>query len=140
MRIIRFVSVFCAFVSASNASASANEIWNCVFDPHIGVSGFTTTSTIQIHGDELSWRPYGGTLPNGQPLGNAFSYRVLEDNDLGIVAVNSKAFKTPNFGTVIGIEVILVDKATGVLRVGHLGTSGANFSGDNVWEGKCKLK
>jgi hypothetical protein len=132
------LSMNVAIVYLISTPALAADSWNCTFLAFDGPPGITSHVTIQVDGDKLDWLLASYDIPNPKIhiVPSALHYRVMENNGVGIVAVSSQARTDKEVGSVINSETIAIDKTTGVLRAGVVGTNGVH---DNL-SGACRQK
>jgi hypothetical protein len=112
-----------------------DETWNCTFKIMEGdAKGFDGIAKIQVVGDTLNWQPDPGR-------GATFPYPVLQNNEVGIVAVVSQARMWKPMGQqdnhmvpLIGANAITLDKSSGDLRMGSIASNGVH----NLNEGHCQ--
>jgi len=70
---------------------------------------------LQLHGDELLWEP------KELLESSALRFKILENNEVGIVAAAPHAYADRSLGRIIGFEAIVIDKASGRMRLGNMG-------------------
>ena len=63
-------------------------------------------------------------------------YQVLDDNDVGIVAANSRSMVFGSLGPLIGAAIIVINKSNGELHIGSVVQDGAH----DLQVGHCGLE
>jgi hypothetical protein len=100
---------------------------------------------IEINGGWLDWKIEVGVLgPDFRPVPDGhggyklqtvtFRKRILENNDIGIVAADPQSRIDPQIGPLIGSEITIVWKATGELYDGSVMLNGPHA----LMNGQCK--
>jgi len=144
----------CMLLFMFGQPSSAAEIWFCTTH-NVSMPGSTELSPghdqIKIEADDLAWT-YGTAASS--PMRH---YHVLVNNDVGAVAEFAQATSSPAPLTITGLSpdqaaalmarlhppspmidayVIALDKKSGVLRTGSVGTKGIHEN----WTGECQLQ
>jgi hypothetical protein len=116
----------------------AADSWECAFVVFDGPPGITSHATVKLDGGMFDWiiAPLDVSIPPTHIVPPAMRYRILENNNVGIVAVSSRARIDKTFGALITAETIALDKTNGRLHVGVVGTNGVH---DNL-SGTCRPK
>ena len=119
--------------------AVAADRWTCSFKDLTGSlpPGWQGEARIQVSGEWLEW-----TVPTVMPdsHGNmhvnqtTFRHRILNNNADGLVAVTSEVNKAADVGLIVLAEVIVLEKATGKLRMGSVTTNGVH----DLLNGQCR--
>lgn len=115
------------------------ESWKCTFTDDFLPSGVHNIAKVDISGDKLLWRvqfPTQPLTPNAGTKWEAFPSQVLENNDVGIVAVSSQAKLDRSAGPLLGAEVIVIKKSNGDLRVGSIAANGVH----DLMRGSCRAE
>lgn len=135
---MRNLSIIALAACLISTPALAADAWDCTFLAFDGPPGITSHVTIQIDGDKLDWilDPYDIPIPKMHIVPGVLRYRVIENNNVGIVAVFSQARIDKDAGPVISSETIVINKANGALHAGVAGTNGVH---DNL-SGTCRPK
>ena len=123
--------------AAAPSGSSATETYRCEWKILSGSSkGRDGESKIEISGNVLKWfvRAAAPFLPKPQISYTEFSYKILERNKVGVVAVTSDSYVVPDLGPVVGAQVLSIRKSDGALYVGGVGVNGVS----EHWKGHCK--
>jgi hypothetical protein len=130
------VPLFCF----TSVSALAAETWGCSFAPTSGSArGLQGDAEIQIEANALSWRVLVVKAPLNPDAGakrEAFPYKLLENNSVGIVAVSSQSRMDEHVGPLVGATVVTIRKQSGELRMGSVMANGEH----DLLSGHCELK
>jgi hypothetical protein len=131
-------SVVVLAVGLISTSALGAEAWDCKFKAFDGPPGISSHVTIRLNNDKLDWmlQPFDIPVPATHITPPIIQYRVLENNNIGIVAVSSRARIDKDFGILISSETVAIDKSSGALHAGIVGTNGVH---DNL-SGTCRPK
>ena len=134
------VLVAAALRSGADAEAPArhvaDELMTCEFQ-HLLRDGtkFPGEVNLQITDDFLLWfEPSVLVRPETRAGYEGLRYKILERNEVGIVAVRSSAFSDTDVGEVLNARVLTIKRSDGTLRIGSTGTSGAVV----LANGSCK--
>jgi hypothetical protein len=96
-----------AVIIALIAQPAAADIWSCSY------GGFGTShSTVNVS--------YRVTQTSFEQVGAAIGYRLLENNDLSVVAVWSSSYAPPDSSIQMGAAVIVIGKKDGQLLIGNV--------------------
>ena len=121
-----FVSTLCV----AGSPALAAQKWDCMFTRLLGAAeGLPGEARVEIDSDAFNWEVLspGPTLkPIADPVWTKFEYRVLENNDTGVVAVSSEAQVNRDVGPLVGATIITISKPSGDLRMGSVMTKGVH--------------
>jgi hypothetical protein len=124
--------------------AFAADSWDCTFARVSGsAKGSAGIAKIHIDGNTLNWLlppPYATDTRNKW---TTFPYRLLENNDVGIVAVTTEARVYEGMGSlyngigpVVGATIIILNKSNGDFHTGSVMANGAH----DLLSGRCKLE
>lgn len=135
--------VFCCFLLAMSTHAAAASKWDCSY-VLVSVSGVPEMVTprghvrFQIDGDEFKRvpDPWIGPKPLVPIPADTFRYKLLENNDVGIVAARSQSRANPDVGPLIGATVVTINKTSGELREGSVMANGEH----DLLTGHCVSK
>ena len=116
-----------AFAAAS-ASSKAGKTWDCVYASY-GSSRPAEMTDMSLIQDGSMLKIAGAEF---------LEYRILEDNDVGIVAVRSYA-EVSKTSKHLGADVLVIDKRTMDFRKGNVFVEGARAD-NTVRNGTCSLK
>ena len=125
--------------------ALASEKWECTFtDAEFLPPGSTGVARVEINDNVFIWSVATPKLTwpsHREPkfVGTewvAFSSRVLENNELGVVAVSSESKIDESGQPRVVAQVYIIEKRTGKLRVSGVSVDGA----DNGMQGQCVAK
>jgi hypothetical protein len=120
------------------APAYAGQIWDCTVRKSDVPPAIGNHSIFIVEGDDLrtTTGPVDITVPELHIPAATFHYRILENNDVGLVAVTTQARNDKDVGPVVAAETIVIDKANGRFHEGIVGNSGLS----DMASGSCKLK
>jgi hypothetical protein len=106
-------------------AASAEPMWVCATtDPVLGTQiekyGIENGVLYNLSAEEiLGVKGAEADQPDGKALNDTimevFKYRILEDNSVGLIAVQAEA-KSYNNGNSVSADVLMIDKRTGGFR------------------------
>lgn len=130
--IIRAMVLVCA-MSLLGSSGMA-EAWDCIY---LDEAKATKHAKVNIYGDKLDWQ-VKVVVPRPEPkLSTAtFQYRVLENNDVGLVAVWSQSKINQYVGSLVSAEVLVINKKDGKFHVGDVGLKDIRDS----MSGECHIR
>jgi hypothetical protein len=133
----RLSLAFCFAGLVLSTPAAAIESWNCTFVDKTNMLPLNAHggSKIEIDGEQLDWKDEVPVIGiGGRPVPDSnggyehrtatFHYRVLENNEVGIVAVSSEAQINADIGPLVGARVITISKPSGDLREGSVMAGG----------------
>ena len=124
----------CALVCLLNQPALSDETWDCKFNPDDSAPR-ASEARLVIAGGGIDWQsPVPSIeLPNGLKLKSvSFKYRVLEDNDAGVVGIGALPPRRDANGLALTGTIVLLSKADGRIRVGVIG-----MDAHKVHDGQC---
>src|ERR1700733_5814504 len=127
---MKTLAVIALSLGLVSASASAHEVWDCTFPPVAGPPGPHGHVSIQIDGANLDLLNDPYDVPQPKPLPaihidpGANHYDIIENNDVGIVAVAAQARLNIAVGPVVNSSTIAISRADGAIRGGVVGTNG----------------
>jgi hypothetical protein len=134
---IKWQVLFCGILLFSTA-AFADESFNCTFTRSAGVPSGTGTAAVEIAGADLTWRIAAASSARYRvfPSNAVFHYHVIQNTDVGLVAVSSGAEADKRLGPIVGANVIVLAKSNMALRMGSVNETGAH----DVLMGSCQPK
>jgi hypothetical protein len=123
-------------VCAMSIPSLAGERWHCESK---GVSqltkGHNSDTEIEIDGASLRQTTKLPSFLEKSEF-HPWVFRILENNNVGIVAASSQATMVPGGGPAVGAVITTIDRSSGAFRVI---TTGADSPTD-LWKGHCTLK
>lgn len=127
------------FIAALSVStpAVATENWDCTLTNPNVANSTTGHATVEVDGDTLTEKTDAWKLSDSgiRFPGMSVRFRVLENNDVGLVAAYPQAART-NAGAFIGATILTLSKSDGIFRVGSVMTT--DTSNFNI--GHCTMK
>ena len=134
----RLSQLLCLAALAASFPAVAAESWECSFTIMYGsAKGGKGAARMEVDGNTLNWM-----VQTSRTTWSTFQNRLLENNDVGIVAASSQADTGQSFGPsytggrLIGASIITLDKSTGALRTGSVMSNGEH----DLLTGHCDSK
>ena len=126
-------SMICVATPSVSVAVEALSCEFQVFDR--SGKGFPGVSRVQISDDFLLWfEPSALAGPQTNPPYDGLKYKILENSEIGIVAVTSFAYRESDIGPVLGAWVLTIRKSDGAMRVGVVAADGVV----NRLTGNCK--
>ena len=120
------VAIISFITCLAPCAALGAEKWECTNHLIDGPSGSSSQATVEVDGSELRWTDPGYHSLYGD-IGDVVSkFSVLENNDLGLIAVLPQARKDNDVGTVISAVVLVLNKRTGAVREGTVSIDGSS--------------
>jgi hypothetical protein len=139
------VAMLAAGTAVSLSSpAYAAEVWECsitTVPDTLHKSATSGSVKFLIDGKTLNMQIQSPILRSDDPTldiltkQGAFRYQVLDDNDVGIVAANSRSL-LGTLGPLIGASIIVISKSNGDLHIGSVVQDGAH----DLQVGHCALE
>jgi hypothetical protein len=114
----------------------AGEVWDCTFTSFDGPPGTGGHATIEISGDDLAWKLDVVRLPELSVPATTFHFHMLENNDVGFIAVSWEVANDKVLGPNASANVITFTRANMNVRIGVVGTQGAH----DELTGPCRRK
>ena len=135
---MRYTLIVSALIFVATTPTLASETWDCRFTAFDGPPSIKSHVTIKINGSALNWLldPFNIPIPKIHISPRAIRYRILQNNDVGVVAINTQARIDKDIGPIVSSETVAIDKTTGALHAGVVGTRGLH---DNL-SGHCHVK
>jgi hypothetical protein len=134
-------------VLIASPPAFGAEKWDCTLKDLFGVlpKGAKVSRTMEIDGEWLKWTAESPVIDSvGRPMQDrngdyqhrttTSRERILENNDVGIVAAFSQSQIDPQVGSIISAVITVIEKATGKFREGSVALNGAH----DFFSGQCK--
>jgi hypothetical protein len=111
---------------------------DCTYTRLDGSSNWPGHATIEIHSDYLEWKtdPIEVSDPKISIPTASFRYQILENNEVGIVAVLPEATNDKPLGLIVRATVIALTKANMNVRMGSVGT----YPAHDLLTGPCRPK
>ena len=118
------------------AQPVADELMTCEFQNLLrDGTKFPGEVNLQITDEFLLWFEPSVLVRSETRAGyEGLRYKILERNEVGVVAVRSSAFSDADVGEVLNARVLTIKRSDGSLRIGSTGTSGAV----DLTIGRCK--
>jgi hypothetical protein len=130
------LSLFLCVLAASTPAAAA-DVWECTFSGVTADPSVSNLGTVKIEGQTLLWSTPGLPRAVGPHHIGVSKYRILENNTLGIVAVEAYAENWgPNFGLILRGDIFVLNKADGGMREGDVAFDGVR----EMRHGQCHPK
>lgn len=123
-------------IVCASASASASETYVCTYTVSDEPLSGAKHATIEINGDDLVWKLDAIKTPEMSVPSTSFHHHILENNDVGIVAVLPEAMNKKPFGEVVRADVVTLTKSNLNFRMGVIGT----YPAHDLLTGKCQKK
>lgn len=122
------------------APAYAAEKWECLFTDLSPTTsrGLEGLGKIEIEGEMLNWMvqvPKNPSRPQDGPTWGTFPYKLLQNNSLGAISVDSAARMLDDGQPLVTAVVTVLVKTNGDFRQGVVTPEGAR----DVMAGRCKL-
>ena len=126
--IVRLGQFLCC-VALTSAPVFGAETWDCTFSPHTR-EGVAVRGTLEIRDDAVYW-----VITEPRSITSS-SFQILENNDVGVVAIDSHSENSKSFGARIGAAVFTLNRANGDMLVGSVSTDGVR----DIMRGQCRKK
>ena len=128
-----FAAIFMLILGGMVTPALA-ETWDCTFKISSGSdAGISGKSRIEVSGGVLDWLL---PPPPGGKDWSKVSYKVVENNNAGIVSISSRSQIDPQAGPVVGASIVALSKTGGNLRLGSITVQGV----DDGLGGRCRKR
>jgi len=129
----RLGSFICALAATTPAAAAA-DMWDCTFSGETADPSVPNLGTAKIEGQTLLWSTPGLPRATGPHHIGVSKYRILENNNLGTVAVAAYAENLgAEFGLLVRGDIFVLNKADGAMREGTVATGGVH----EIRQGQC---
>jgi hypothetical protein len=115
--------------STTTTASLASEVWHCKFADVSGPNkGIHDNADVQADGDRLYWKDTPAHTKSGP-----WVLRLLENNEVGIVAADSQAQVNPDVGPLLGAVIVTISKSSGAMHASSAMADGPH----DLWKGQC---